>query len=300
MGNSDSGGKKKIESLKESAKKLIDIVIWEDQSEYTSKVALIPFSEAINLGATRADTARGAKPADISAKDNSGNTRTWKASNECVSERKGTFKYTDTAFTTAKAGVHRSTDGKCPTKSVLMPLDSDKTVLKTAIDGFKEDGYTAGELGTEWAWYTLSPNMNSLWGNAKHQARPYAEITQTNDKGRPVLNKIAVLMTDGEYNMQYCTDGRPDKNSGNGNNLKGNCTAANGSAKSQALSLCTEMKKKNITVFTIGFLVGQAEKTMLETCATSKEHFYSAEDGAQLQQAFTDIAYKLVPPYVAH
>lgn len=300
MGSYDNSGKKKIDSLKEAAKKLIDIVIWDDQSQYTSKVSLVPFSEAVNLGSTRANAARGPKPADISAKDASGSTRTWKASNDCVTERMGTYKYTDVSLSTAPSSAHRSRDGSCATKSILRPLDNDKSMLKGAIDAFVESGFTAGQIGTEWAWYTLSPNMNSLWGNSKNNARPYSDVTAKNAKGRPVLNKIAVLMTDGEYNMQYCSTNIPDKNSGPSNSSKGNCTAANATSQSQALSVCSAMKGKGITVYTVGFMVGTNEKTLLTSCATSPEHFYDASDGAQLLAAFTDIAYKLVPPYVAH
>lgn len=40
----------KMRAMKDAAKDLIDIVIWDDQSRYTSKVALVPFSHAINAG----------------------------------------------------------------------------------------------------------------------------------------------------------------------------------------------------------------------------------------------------------
>ena len=40
----------KIIDMKEAAKDLIDIVVLDDQSKFTSKVALVPFSQAVNLG----------------------------------------------------------------------------------------------------------------------------------------------------------------------------------------------------------------------------------------------------------
>jgi Flp pilus assembly protein TadG len=39
----------KLADMKVAAKDLIDIVVWQDQSQYTSRVALVPFSEAIRL-----------------------------------------------------------------------------------------------------------------------------------------------------------------------------------------------------------------------------------------------------------
>jgi Flp pilus assembly protein TadG len=40
----------KLDALKVAAKELVDIVVWDDQSEYTSKVGIAPFSDSINVG----------------------------------------------------------------------------------------------------------------------------------------------------------------------------------------------------------------------------------------------------------
>ena len=40
----------KIDALKPAAKDLVDIAIWSDQSQYTSRIALAPFAEAVNVG----------------------------------------------------------------------------------------------------------------------------------------------------------------------------------------------------------------------------------------------------------
>lgn len=40
----------KLDALKEAAKDLVNIVVWEDQSKYTSKMALIPFSTMVRVG----------------------------------------------------------------------------------------------------------------------------------------------------------------------------------------------------------------------------------------------------------
>ena len=49
----------KIDALKPAAKDLVDIVIWNDQSQYTSRIALAPFAEAVNVGTTLAPLVRG-------------------------------------------------------------------------------------------------------------------------------------------------------------------------------------------------------------------------------------------------
>ena len=49
----------KIDAVKTAAKDLIDIVVWDDQSQYTSRVALAPFADAVNVGTTLAPLVRG-------------------------------------------------------------------------------------------------------------------------------------------------------------------------------------------------------------------------------------------------
>ena len=51
-------------------------------------------------------------------------------------------------------------------------------------------GTTAGQLGTAFAWYMLSPNWADIW---PADSKPAAY-------GTAKLRKIAVLMTDGAYN----------------------------------------------------------------------------------------------------
>ena len=56
----------KINALKTAAKDLIDIVVWDDQSQYTSRVALAPFADAVNVGTTLAPLVRGTVTANNS------------------------------------------------------------------------------------------------------------------------------------------------------------------------------------------------------------------------------------------
>ena len=100
-----------------------------------------------------------------------------------------------------------------------------------------------------------------------------------------------MLLTDGDYNTEYC-------NGVNDNYV--NCNPNNGASQSQAGSLCTAMKAKGIEVYTIGAMVSSTAKAFLQTCATDANHYYDATNSSQITQAFQDIAYKLVPPYITH
>jgi len=285
----------KIVDLKAAAKDLINIVVWQDQSEYTSKVAIIPFSEDVRLPSSALNKARGSGPTSCKQLKNgsssacnnpqaSGSTRYYLS--PCVVERKGTQKYTDSAPGSNKYAMANYTrDGKCaiPTTGELLPLTSTKQTLLDKVDGFTVGGGTAGHLGTAWAWYTLSPDWSTLWPGSAPKAYGTAE-----------LRKIAILMTDGEYNTEYDTNGVKVGSSNAG-------SAINGTSTTQARALCTAMKGKGITVYTVGFEVGQTGTAAdtLKQCATDPTKYYNADDGEQLKQAFRDIALKLSSLYIS-
>jgi hypothetical protein len=159
----------------------------------------------------------------------------------------------------------------CTPTSAIVPLTSDRALLKQTIDGFTASGTTAGQLGTAFAWYLLSPNWNSVWPTAS-QPTPY---------GTAKVQKIAILMTDGIYNtlqgQQY-----------------DDYSSQAATALSQAKSICSGMKAKAITVYTVGFnLDSTAAKNMLKDCASSSDHYYDTSGGDALKAAFRDIALKV-------
>jgi hypothetical protein len=232
-------------------------------------------------------------------------TNTWVISDKCVTERIGTEAYTDTApagtstyvgkgyfgaNTSTSCGVGNHSDAEVNT---IQPLTTDTTLLKRRIGKLVTGGSTAGHLGTAWAWYLLSPNWNSVLQSAfpsAYAAAPYSDVTTLSAKGVPKLKKIAVLMTDGDYNINYCK-GTEDLNSDQTPQIK--CNSENGKSQAQASSLCTAIKNTKIEVYTVGFEVSSAAKTFLTNCATDASHYYDATTEVQLQAAFRDIALKI-------
>jgi hypothetical protein len=54
------------------------------------------------------------------------------------------------------------------------------------------------------------------------------------------------------------------------------------------------MKKQNIEIYTVAFMVDdETAKTMLESCATDKNHYFDASDTSKLLEAFTAISKSL-------
>jgi hypothetical protein len=168
---------------------------------------------------------------------------TWQIHTKCVTERIGTHAYDDTAPVAATANTlvgkgyfSNSATSGCsvadyadPEVNLIMPMTKDKTALKARIDKLSTGGSTAGHLGTAWAYYLLSPKWNSLFPAAS-AAGPYSDLTVFNSKGMPKLRKIAVLMTDGDYNINYCK-GTEAQNSDQSPDIK--CNSENGKSQPQ-------------------------------------------------------------------
>lgn len=271
----------KITDLKAAAKDLVDILVRDGQSGSPVRVGLAPFSEAVRPGVFLNDV-RGLGPATSRFLDNNGRWQVYKLS-DCVSERDGNAAYTDAApVGNDKLGPVYTRDGSCQPSSEIVPLTSDRSRLASAIDNLRAGGYTAGHLGTAWAWYILSPNWNSVWPAASQPA----------SYGDGSVKKIAILMTDGEYNLQYDAAGIATRENGNG--------AMNGLSDAQARQVCDNMKATTIEVYTIGFALKEAKAIeTLKRCASTQQNFYLTEDGQQLRDAFRDIALKLSPIYLS-
>lgn len=205
----------------------------------------------------------------------------WKQATVCVSERTGAQAYTDAAPGGAPVGFNYQRNlSDCP-DSPLIPLTSSKTDLKDRISDFSAAGTTGGHIGTAWGWYTIAPNFNSLW--------PSSAAGAYND---PNVLKAVIIMTDGEFNVTYCS-GVYASDSPNANNTDqiADCDAPNGSAFDQAEALCDAMKAQGVLVYTVGFQVpsnGAAADIMRE-CATSSSMAFLPASGADLTDAFKAI-----------
>jgi len=215
---------------------------------------------------------------------------TWNALpiSTCVSERIGADAYTDTAPSTALVGRnYEASNNLCPANEIV-PLTSDKTLLTDEINAFVAAGSTAGHIGIAWGWYMISPNFAYLWPGADQKPADY---------DAPELLKVAIIMTDGEFNTIYY-DGviaqDSGTNSGSSSNKIGQDGANGKTSLEQAELLCAAMKAEpnKIEIYTIGFDVGgsAAVQQTLANCATDASHAYLAADGDELKTVFKTIA----------
>ena len=278
-------------SLKTAAKTLAETVINGDQSGYSTRVAVVPYSYGVNLG-TMASDARGAVTSGTctspgcsyySFTKSNGSSASYGIT-DCATERTGSDAYTDASVKTAPVGrLYAPNSGYCRSTNEILPLTSDIGTIEDSIDSLVQGGATAGQVGVAWGWYTVSPDIG-MWTGEQAPAAYGAENTE----------KIVVIMTDGEFNISYC-NGVMSKNYYQGSD-RINCNATNGSPTSQAKSLCTAMKAEGITVYTVGYDISNnsTAKSLLSDCASDSAKYYLSSSTAELEAAFSSIADEIV------
>ena len=279
----------KMTDLKTATEEFIDIAVWKDQSRFTSKVALVPFAERVNVG-TYAEAVTGL-PAISNGDGNGGNGTGKGGTNKflipCVTERHNTHELDDegpgngsyVGAYDANSGTHSySTNGNCnnPTAE-LMPLTNDRTALVNRIKSLRTETGSAGQLATAWSWYTLSPNWNTVWPT-ESQPAPYSHLKERNSNGLPKLRKVAILVVGGSYDTYK------------GKNQSASRVSEN------AIAICNNMKAKGIEVFTISMdLATGPTRQAMQHCATSGSYAYDVATGDGLRGAMRDIVLKVSP-----
>ncbi|MBU1211797.1 MAG: hypothetical protein KJ587_11055 [Alphaproteobacteria bacterium] len=274
MGNR-VGGTKKIDSMKAAATDLLDI-FERNMDAGVTKIGMVPFSESVRLPESMLPTVRAYPSRDYRFKDRGNDRRTYNLT-DCVTERNGNHRFTDDAPGPGRwINPMYSSSGDCKPTQTLIPMTTDHAQLQTVIDGLQASGGTAGHLGTAWGWYMLSPKWQSVWPES---AQP--EVVNDDE-----LIKATIIMTDGDYNTEYCHGV---------NDSTINCNSPNGTSKAQAEELCSRMREAGVVVYTIGFGIasGSSQETLLKGCATDDTKWFFPYDGDQLRAAFQTIGKQL-------
>ncbi|MDX8453481.1 pilus assembly protein [Mesorhizobium sp. VK9D] len=290
----------KIGDLKAAASQTVKDLLDQnrDPSDPRIRVSIIPYAEAVNTGVL-ADTVfveaeMGPKvPPPIDAAVSVSAT----VSDNCATERKDKDGYADYS-SDGPYTQRRDNQGKiylakvnrdyrmrvCPT-AALVPLTADEDKLLTAIDRFQAGGVTAGGIAAQWGYYMLSPSWRSAITGARLGAGP-----ANFDRNR--VAKIAILMTDGQFNTAFAGARGASRSQDQGQKSRAN-----------AETICDNMKRDGIEIFTIGFDLNDPAmttterdqaKSVLKDCSTADtsalKHYYEAADGAELSDAFGEIS----------
>ncbi len=173
----------------------------------------------------------------------------------------------------------------CTTQPIL-PLNSTKASIETAIDAMQANGNTNIKEGVAWGWRVLSSAPPFSDGRAKN--------TEQN-------SKVLILMTDGEnwYNHEdnhnksiYASHGFAAKGRlGNSYSRSAYTSYLN----SRTRTVCENAKADGITIYTIAFRLESDPTTtqLLKDCATNKDQAFTASNGSMLIESFRNIGRKI-------
>jgi Flp pilus assembly protein TadG len=171
----------------------------------------------------------------------------------------------------------------------LMRLTTDFSALRSAIDNLNADGNTNIPIGMSWGWNTLTP---------------FAPFSDGVAYGTPKHKKIIVLMTDGANTLSQRDTPNDGTYAGAGYIWQGRVLKANDTPLQQGASnaertdaldsrlakICTNMKARDIEIYTIRVEVDEGTSELLQTCATGADYFYDVSNSSTLTQVFQSIA----------
>jgi Flp pilus assembly protein TadG len=256
MKDPTSSGARKIDVMKKAAKSVVaDLLNTAPGNLNTNRIALVPFSAAVNVGSYLPKVANGQSAA--------GDT--------CVIERDGGASTTDDVIAAATRALTMQTAAanySCPA-GVVQPLSADATLLTNQIDAYAPGGNTAGHLGMAWGWNTISPNFDTVFTGPSIPS-------EYSDKS---VIKSVLIMTDGLFNTDYISSG--DSNS----EFAALCT----NMKAKGVVVYTigfglaELDTANLDTV----------RTTLRDCVADVSHYFEAETDDQLAGAFANIAEQL-------
>lgn len=283
--------KNKIGSLKTAASGLLDT--FEDLDNENLRVAVVPFSEYVNVGKSRQNEKWLDVPADKQVcsmrKDVLSSTNCRRIQRTCTNDGVSydcSYNKCDKTYSapyekcwtqkwngcvgsrTAGYDERVGYDGRkipgllgvsCSTE--LQPLNQSMKTAKATVSKLTAKHETYIPAGVLWGWRTLDETV-PLSSNG---------INVKSDR-----EKVMIVMTDGENQRS--------KNGVYHNNK--NIVAAN--AKTD--TLCTEAKRDGVTIYTIAYdVTDTTTKTMLNRCATDTSKFFDASNASELNKAFQDI-----------
>ena len=326
----------KLTDLKSAANDLVDIVVWSDQSQYTSKIALAPFSAVVNVGDYfQQVTNQNPTPAShyvypTSCYNTNGTVKSTclnksqylivdnVAKAKCVTERLGEAELTDDV-PSVNRWIRTYNDALAYNYTNLTALVAAGATNKASWDTLAETTTTTCPERTPIVPLTSNKTTlkasidafvaeNATAGAIGHAwawylLSPNWGTIFTGESKPESYAKLTEIGSNGLPKLQkvavLMTDGAYNTTGGAQYNDN---TSPTTPIRQRAKDLCTGMKAKGIIVYTVGFQVGNDANavSLLSSCATDSTHFYNAADGNALRQAFRDIALKVSALRISH
>ena len=151
------------------------------------------------------------------------------------------------------------TNVKCATE--LQTLNKNMTVAKATVSGLKARHETYIPAGVLWGWRTLDETV---------------PLSSTPANSSLEREKVMIVMTDGE-----------NQRSKSGVYHSGRSINA---ANKKTDAICKAAKQDGVTIYTIAYDVNDTTtKTMLTNCASDRTKFFDASSASELNDAFQSI-----------
>ena len=319
----------KLESMQSAAKTLVNTVVWDDQSEHTSRVSLVPFSQAVNVGAnyfnaiTKQETSWTITQNDQPKPDNSIVQKVLHAAVQSLKDL-GIVSPAQAIIGNSSSG---GDDDDINTGGGSSSNYSSCVVERNSTNAlFTDDAPGSGKY---FQVYDVAKQANSWTKDSACKPRDVVIEPLTSNK-TSLTTKIdsftASGYTAGHIGVAFAwatlsphwsavwgsdrtgaeyTDTMTEKiailmTDGDFNTKYNN--ASNGNSSEQAKALCTAMKSAGIKIYTVAFEVADDSDAaeVMANCATDAGSYYDADNGEELEQAFRDIALRISDLRLTH
>jgi len=299
----DSGGKIRIERLKDATAAFIDTVTDEGQNEDVS-ISIVPFNTEVNVSDAMFDAMNARR--DVSPW--TGTRVTW---HNCVAftDDRSEFPPNKPSPNDARLGMPRGGPyytvptpqgpggdnyGWCPDTKVrpFLGIDSNAgpgvngaEAIRAVATDLRASGRTSTYYGMKYGLALLSPTVRGI---VEAESNADSTTVPARFKGRPAdwdddeTLKVIVLMTDGKMNETSYSDYLPWWNPGYRKSMN--------RLRSMYRRTCNAAKHLGVVIFTVSFEPNtQGEINDMKNCASSDSHHFNAR-GIDIVSAFNTIA----------
>ena len=198
-----------------------------------------------------------------------------------VGSRPHDLNVKDEDYATGVPG-HMHTSNWCGAISPVTRLTSNRGSIISGLNAMKSERNTYIPSGLAWGWRSISSTA------------PFADGVPYSDGS---VKKVIVLMTDGANTKSLKKwDSVATSHHQNPNDVWMHHGGTSSTANTMTQELCTNIKTKNIMVFTIAFDVeeGSEIETLMKDCAGNGGKYFDADDGEALGEAFKEIGLSLL------
>jgi len=305
-------GGNKITTMKDAAQDLINILYGDFDEIPNFWVSLVPYTAAVNVGNTHASWLRDYNP-------NNFTPTVWKGCVEARQVNDGDVTDTppdladedtlwppffypsdvDNNWPPIREENSWQNNGLGPNLGcgpAITPLISSKPDIQDAIDEMQpwHRGGTLTNLGLVWGWRTISPQWRGLWGGDTPAELPL-------DYEDPLIDKVAIILTDGENQMYDHQGGGPAGSDytaygrlGWGRLGTTNRWTAIDRANDRLEDVCEAMKDEGIILYTITFRLNDSDtQDIYRRCATTPGQYFNSPSNSELSGIFRQIGSQL-------